>query len=240
MSIVRPTSGGTHPIGSVMRRGTVLMECVLVLPLLTLLIFSIVQFALIWYAQIMTHYAAYNAARAALVYHPGEYSEYSEDDKREQAKFLQNSGVCYDAACRTLAWVSSSPDDNGGGTQYSTIPGWWPLRSGIIPSSSYIENQVRISAKESFEMTNAPAVQVTVEFACPLHVPVIGKMIAYFENAEDESPSHWDVAGWMPDAAGMLKVDENRHKAMGVDYVKLTSTAVLPKPWKTTRFARRP
>ena len=47
------------------RSGTVLMECVLVLPLLTLLIFSIVQFALIWYAQIMTHYAAYNAARAA-------------------------------------------------------------------------------------------------------------------------------------------------------------------------------
>ena len=40
-------------------RGTVLMECTLVLPILVSVIFAIVQFALIWYAHLMTHYAAY-------------------------------------------------------------------------------------------------------------------------------------------------------------------------------------
>ena len=230
------------------RSGTVLMECVLVLPLLTLLIFAIVQFALIWYAQIMTHYAAYNAARAALVYHPGEYREVDADGGISQT-FQMNSGVCWEAACRTLAWVSNSPswdsDRLGGlGTGFA-VPGWWPTGGGKyspIPSSSHTENQVRIvnDLDWTVEMTNAPVVKVTVAFDYPLHVPVIGRMIAYLEHIEDAHPSEWSVTGWTPTADGIAVLDSLHHPTMDVDYVTLTSTVMVPKPWKSTHYARRP
>lgn len=219
------------------RAGSVLMECVLVLPLLTLLIFAIVQFALLWNAQIMTHYAAYNAARAALVYHPAEYRK--EDGLSPE--FQVSSGVCWEAAWRTLAWVSSSPDMDSG-TKYK-IPGWWLGAGGDspVPASSCIENQVRIVGDgQSAEMTDAPIVKVTVAFDFPLHVPVIGRMIAYFDHLEAAHPSSWEVTGWRP-AASAPELDKAlHHPVMGVDYVTLLSTVMLPKPWRTSHFARRP
>jgi len=224
----------------VRNRGTVLMETVLVLPILTLLIFAIVQFALIWYAQIMTQYAAYNAARATSVYHPGEY-RISDEKKRVTEKFMVRSGPCWDAACRTLAWVSSSPAwdkarlGEGSSSEFA-IPGWY----AAIPNSSYIEQQVRIVYTNSVEMTNAPVVRVTVEFDYPLHVPVIGHMLAYFDKVEDDFPSSYEVWGWRPDAAGEIEAKSRVHKTMGIDYISLQATAILPKPWHTSHFARKP
>ena len=227
-----------------MKRGTVLMETVLVLPILTLLIFAIVQFALIWYARIMTQYAAYNAARAALVYHPGEYRI---TDKAVTDKFKQHEGPCWKAACRTLAWVSSSPDWPSDSNQSSStssnnkgsllrIPGWYDP----IPNSAHIEQQVRIMQSESTEMTNAPVVKVTVEFDYPLHVPVIGRMLAYFDKVEQGNPSKYEVWGWQPDATGLAKLDNLHHRTMNVDYITLRATAILPKLWRTSHFARIP
>lgn len=221
------------------RHGTVLMECVLVLPLLTLLIFTIVQFALIWYAQIMTHYAAYNAARAALVYHPGEY-RISDDKKNITDRFKPQSGPCWSAACRTLAWVSSSPpwdkDSLGGedGSVYA-IPGWY----ASIPNSAHIERQVRI-LPESIEMTNAPVVKVTIEFDYPLHVPVVGHMVAYIANLEEQYPSSYEIWGWAPDAAGEAEAKKAVHDSMRVDFIRLKATAILPKLWRTSHYARHP
>lgn len=241
MNEARYKTGGTRSCASASNTGTVLMECVLVLPLLTLLIFAIVQFALIWYAQIMTHYAAYNAARAALVYHPGEYREVDEKGQVTD-KFLKTSGVCWEAACRTLAWVSMSPD--GGGSGFG-IPGWWKQGDGYapIPASSYVQNQVRVvdDLASSCELTNAPAVKVTLEFDFPLHVPVIGKMIAYFAHVEESHPSRWEVTGWQPSAKGVVALDaHNALTAMGIDYVTLTATSLMPKLWSSKRFARHP
>ena len=237
MNEVRPNPGRMRSVASAMHHGTVLMECVLVLPLLTLLIFAIVQFALIWYAQIMTHYAAYNAARAALVYHPGEYRKVENGQISDE--FLKTSGVCWEAACRTLAWVSMSPD--GGGTGFG-IPGWWKQGNGYAPilASSHVQNQVRIVPSQSIEMTNAPAVKVSVAFDFPLYVPVIGRMIAYFDKIEADSPSRWEVTGWAPDSAGYSRLDSMVHQTMGVDYITLTGTMLLPKLWSSGRFARMP
>ena len=223
------------------RAGTVLMECVLVLPLLTLLIFAIVQFALIWNAQIMTHYAAYNAARAALVYNPKEYRMVG--DVTGEPVFRSYGGVCWEAACRTLAWVSYSPDDYSPGDKLRSelrVPGWFG--EDIIPNSSHIMEQVRISpkAEDSVEYEDRPAVKVTVEFDYPLYIPVIGQMVAYFSKIEEHVPSRWEVTGWSPPAVGGEALDQARHPLMNVDYITLTGTAVLPKPWKTTRFALRP
>lgn len=183
------------------------MECVLVLPLLTLLIFSIVQFALIWYAQIMTHYAAYNAARAALVYNPAEYSN--------GGSFKVSGGPCWQAACQTLAWVSSSPNWDSAtlgedGAYRLSVPGWFS-----IPHSDHIAQQVRIVSGKSEEgIAGLPAVKVTVAFDFPLLVPVIGTMLAGFAGS----------GGY--------------HPTMNVDYVTLHSTVVMPKLWSSSRFAR--
>lgn len=234
MNEVRSNPGGTRSVASAMRHGTVLMECVLVLPLLTLLIFAIVQFALIWYAQIMTHYAAYNAARAALVYHPGEYTETKSNG---EVKFLEKSGVCWEAACQTLAWVSSST--TGGGP---TVQGWFADNNGRIPFASATPYQVSILPDQCAEnYKGMPAVKVSVAFDYPLHVPVIGRMIAYFEHMEDSHPSHWEITGWTPTAAGISQLDAiNARHALGSDYVTLTATVLLPKLWSTQRYARRP
>lgn len=236
MNRARHISGKARFRVSTSRSGTVLMECTLVLPLLTLLIFAIVQFALIWYARIMTQYAAYNAARAALVYHPGEYMT---TNLQGEVVFRTTSGVCFDAARRTLAWVSSSPawqSSNGGNGSIVGIPGWYDS----IPNSSYIDQQVRIVRSESEEMKDSPVIKVTVAFDCPLHVPVIGRMLAYFEKLEDKDPSSYEVWGWSPAAGGSTKLDNLRHGTMNVDYITLRATAILPKLWRTSRFARRP
>lgn len=230
------------------RSGTVLTECVLVLPLLTLLIFAVVQFALIWYAQIITHYAAFNAARAALVYHPGEYREMNE---RGEGDFFRTKGPCWEAACRTLAWVSSSPDWDEGtfGSPGSVlgVPGWWPKGEGgmaPIPNSSHIENQVRIIGREgekvwSEETWDTPAVKVCVEFDFPLHVPVIGRLLAV-ARAASSTTFTWEPTGWQPDGDQIAAFDAARHRTMGLDYLPLRSVVLLPKPWKTVRYARRP
>lgn len=223
------------------RKGTVLMECVLVMPLLLMLIFSIVQFALIWYAQIMTHYAAYNAARAALVYHPGEYRQ--KDAKANTTdEFLERKGPCWEAACRTLAWVSSSPawdsDGMGGVGRTLRVPGWWDGRP--IPYSAHIANQVRLRKEECSEGlgTNAPVVKVTVEFDFPLHVPVVGRMLAYLDKVDDTAPSRYDLWGWTPDAAGAAQLEAHRHSTMKTDFITLTAVALMPKLWDTSFFAR--
>jgi len=54
-------------------RGSVLLEFIIVMPVLLLLIFGTVQFALILMAKQLTQYAAFNAARAAIVYNPKDY-----------------------------------------------------------------------------------------------------------------------------------------------------------------------
>ena len=144
-------------------RGTVLMECTLVLPILVSVIFAIVQFALIWYAHLMTHYAAYNAARAAIVYNPDDYST--------GGVFFADKGPCWKAAVETLAWVSASVGEGG-----MPIPGW-----GVVPNSPQIARQVRINVAEShLDEDTSPAIRMKVEFDFPLHVPFIGHTIAKF------------------------------------------------------------
>ena len=214
-----------HPF-RYLRRGTVLMESVLALPILTLLIFAIAQFALIFYAQMVTHYAAYNAARAALVYHPAEYSS--------NGRFFASKGPCWEAAVSSLSWVSSSVD-GGGGSLRAAIPGW-----GVIPNSSHVENQVRIDAGKSAEGGDSePCIKILLTFDFPLHVPVIGKMISYMLNTTGDEDM-WTPTGWSPDADRYAAAEAAAHPTMQGDFIRLHAYCALPKPWASTRFHRRP
>ena len=227
------------------RRGTVLMETVLVLPLLLSFIFAIVQFALIWYAQLMTHYAAYNAARAALVYHPSEYST--------NGVFMSDSGVCWQAAVRSLATLSFSPS---GGSSALTVPGWWKADGGRVPNASHIERQVRMHVNPEKEDPEDPDpceegdgyVKVCVDFDFPLVVPMVGKMIAAFQHGYDAATetkrnpaaNDWEVWGWNPPESVRSRTDAKREEhAMKTDHITLHAYCILPKPYSTACWALR-
>ena len=135
-----------------------MMETVIVLPVLLMLITGIVQFARIWQARLMVWYAAYNAARTALVYHPTAYG----GGDGGVIHFMERDGVAWAAAVNTLAWVSATPD---------AADGFWMPTVGILPNSSGIAGQVRIVPEQSWERNGM--VRVTVEFQYPTLFKVV-------------------------------------------------------------------
>lgn len=198
-------------------RGTVLMEFVLVMPILVFMIFCIMQLAIVCMAKQLVHYAAYSAARAAIVYNPSDYSE--------NGKFFKNKGVAHQAACTVLAWLGQMPD----GPDKITIPGW-----GDIPGSGYIRQQVAIDPNESEIMSDMPGVRVTVKFRFPLLIPFAGDMIAYFHGG-GTSEGNWQVEGLLPmDMPAKI----SPLKFNGVPCFTITESCILPKPWDTVTFPR--
>ena len=74
--------------------GTALMEFVLVMPILVFMIFCTIQLSLVCMAKQLTHYAAYSAARAVVVYHPDDFSS--------NGVFYTQKVVAHRAACTVL------------------------------------------------------------------------------------------------------------------------------------------
>lgn len=132
------------------RHGSILMETVLAMPVLLLLIFMVLQFALIWTARQMTAYAAFCSTRALLVVPPAE-----------RATTAQN------AAEVALAWVNMV----GGNNDPVMIPGWGAVKG----SDSSATRRVSVS----FEVGSDTAC-ATVSFKYPLLIPgmSINKIIA--------------------------------------------------------------
>ncbi len=189
------------------RSGTVLMETVLCLPLILMLLTGIVQFTRIWEARLFTRYAAYNAARAALVYNMGDYGG---NIGGASFRFNSNSGPVWLAAVNTLAWKSHTSDANG-----RLLPG---IDDGYFPNSGSIERQVRIVPDGCFESNGL--VKVTVAFAFPLIFPVFN---ANSVRGDSEAPD--DIGGLVFDP-----LLDPWHK------ITLTESCILPKPWSTAWY----
>ena len=190
------------------RQGSVMLETVLVLPVFVFFVFLLIQATFVWTARQMTLYAAYCAARAALVYNPKEYSG-------------SDSGVAHKAACTVLGWISFS--DKG------SKPVKIPTSSGVydVPCSDDIENQVRVSVAE-FE-GEFPSVKATVDFKYPLVIP-FGSIVFAF----NPKVSAWDTG---PKEGGLIEsgdaVEEgSRH------YLFIRESYTLAKPYKTETFPR--
>ena len=161
-------------------RGTVLMETVLVLPLLLMLITGVVQFARIWQAKVMTWYAAFNAARATLVYHPGDYG-FPDAGGDGGLLFMERDGVAWAAAVGTLSWMSHTPDN---------ADDFWMPWAGPVPNSSGIAGQVRVVPEQCWEKNGA--VRVTVEF----QFPTIFKVADFSDVFAGAGPSAAVGAAW--------------------------------------------
>ena len=198
-------------------RGTALMEFVLIMPIFVFMIFCIIQLSLVCMAKQLTHYAAYSAARAAIVYNPAEYSE--------DGKFFANKGVVHRAACTALSWLGQMP----GGEDPLNVPGW-----GAVPGSGFISQQVLIDPNRSQVFTDVPAVRVTVMFRYPLHIPFAGSIIGYF-NGGGKADGAWDLVGLLPtDMPEKLK----DNKLGETPAFLMWESCMLPMPWDNNMFPR--
>ena len=195
------------------RRGSVLVETVLVMPLLLLLIFGVIQFALIWTAKQMTAYAAFCATRAIMVVPPGEQQQ-----------------AARDAAKVALSWMALA--DEGAGKRVA-IPGW-----GAIPGSGTIDQRfqrddgdvaVKILENGTDDAKQVAAVRLT--FRYPLLIPgmAVNKIVGNSKNAT--------VLHGKADFYGDLnKVAAQPDRISGWPYIELTETCVLPMPYSTAEF----
>ncbi len=190
------------------RSGTVLMETVLCLPLLLMLITGIWQFARIWEARLFTRYAAYNAARAALVYNVEDYAEVGADGGI--SKFKPNEGPVWLAAVNTLAWMSHSTDAGN-----YTLPGVGV--DEVYPHSGNIRSQVFIDNAGSCESNGY--VKVSVKFLFPLLIPIFDGGAMWGKPSNDLELVFDPVAE--PDKS-----------------FTLTEACALPKPWSTRKYPR--
>lgn len=198
--------------------GSMMMEFLLVMPLLFVLIMGVVQLAHIWTARMVTHYAAFCAARATLT-----------TNEKLSLLALGKVGPVYEAAQRVCAWAVFS--DNG--EWEGEVAGW-----GKIPHSAELEQRVRVVPRIGpmplgGRTVGAPWLAgATVEFDFPLLIPVAGTMLGWLgypsrTEAELDASDYRPVSGW---------TGEKEHGDYGRPYLTLTETVWLPKPYSTERY----
>lgn len=225
------------------------MEAVVCLPLILLLITGIWQFARLWEARFFTWLAAYNAARATLVYNRADYSykfyqnenRMEVDDEEQVCKleegkwiFHEKRGMAWLAAVNTLAWISQTVGE--GEDEWYVFP-----RYGAIPNSAYIKDQVRIvselerlkpesflSGDQRYSMETQGMVRVSVEFKVPLIFSVFDPALIFGNDDKSLEP----LRGVEPEDA-----EARREKRLGKCFA-LRETVVLPKPYSTECYPR--
>ena len=232
-------------------RGSVLMEAVLCLPLLLCLVSGIIQFARLWEARFFTWLAAYNGARAALVYNERDYAgmvtvtnvvasgakpKWYHVGKRlrkidiqvvEKEQFYRDKGIVWLAAVNTLAWMSETDDSDA--LFFPTM--------GHVPHSSRIREQVEIVPESPtgkaddmrFSEEKTGYVRVCVAFKFPLIFSVFDPSVLWRAPKDGPSPMA-DLTGVEPDNAAA-----RREGGLGRTFT-LYETVLLPKPWTTKYY----
>lgn len=130
-----------------------MLEFVLAFPLILTLIMGCMQFAHLWMGRQVVHYAAFCAARAALVCEEGEW---------------QNAGK--QAAEQVCAWVVNGMS---AGEVDKQVPGW-----GDISGSGGVARKTKVTI-EKYGQWN---VKATVEHDFALIMPIAGPMIGWLCN----------------------------------------------------------
>ena len=193
-----------------MKRGSVLMETVIAMPILLLLIFGVIQFAHIWTARQMTAYAAYCATRAVMIVPPDE-----------QKSAAQN------AAEVALSWMNLADSKNDD----VTIPGWGRINGA--GTSDHGRRRTSVTVLEDGTDDDFQVSSVQVKFKFPLLIPAmaINKIIARAAvSGASLAKGTGDFYGDLDSSAG------NPDLIDGWPYIELTETCVLPMPYSTARF----
>lgn len=150
------------------RKGSMLLECGLALPMVFVLVLAVVQFAQIWTARHVLAYAAYCAARATL-----------------SARPLQQMERARAAAEDVCSWVNPSGLPGAADDARVEVPGW-----GEIPGSDSIAERIDVefdaasfAADVAGRSTGVSCVSVTYRY--PLVIPVVGRLIVLLTGRTD-------------------------------------------------------
>ena len=109
--------------------GSVMLEFVIAFPVILVLIFACVQFAHIWIAKMVTHYAAFCAARTALVCH---VSEYGGAPGRAAWEICKLVAVEPDDQSAVRTTVKSEPETGPTWNVTATVSSQFPLIAPIV------------------------------------------------------------------------------------------------------------
>ncbi len=197
----------------VIRRGSMMLEFVLVMPIAFVLVMMVLQFAHIWMARQVVKYASYCAARATLT-----------------ARTEFASAHAYAAAKQVCAWVtfadSMTTDGVTNGTDAVSIPGW-----GTIPNSSTVDARLSVTTGSALPWE----ARTTVAFKFPLLMPVVGETIHLLVNETDEEDFEKEVANTTTNGLFAIfgEAPKDRNGVGDFPYLTLTETCVLPKPYST-------
>ncbi len=231
------------------RRGSMLMEFVLTMPILLMLIMLIIQFAQIMVARQFVAYAAFCSTRSMLCSNPSEW-----DPKLNPKK----ERCTHQAARRVLAWVNifGTPetahlrgseegylavsagdfsDIDDAPITYTTklygskethdvlVPGW-----GQIPESNSVDKRLEVECGP--KIPNGKYAYSTVRYKFPLMIPVAGQMISFLAKHSADESLYMRSKTLMPGWTGEQELFD------GVPYIELTETCVLPLPYSTANL----
>ncbi len=143
-----------------------MLEFVLCFPLILTLILGAAQFGHIWMARQVVSYAAYAAARAALVAEEGEYEEAGRQ-----------------AAEQVCAWISVG---QAAGEAERPIPGW-----GEIPGSGAADRKTQVTVEQLDDWN----IKATVSFDLALVMPIAGAVIGWGVNPLQWEERRADATG---------------------------------------------
>ena len=112
--------------------GAVMLEFVIAFPLVLVLMFACIQFAHLWVAKMVVHYAAFCAARSALVCTTDQYDVYPPQAARAVCDKLSQSSWAAGSGERTRTKVDPNPAWNVTATTRHTFSLITPLVGPII------------------------------------------------------------------------------------------------------------
>ena len=136
--------------------GSVMLEFVMAFPLILTLMMACMQFAHIWMAKQVVHYAAFCAARSTLVCTKGE-----------------RNAAAKQAAEQVCAWVVRGMT---AGESDKQVPGW-----GEMPGSGGVTRKTQVEITDVGNWN----VQAKVTFDFALIMPIAGPMIGWLTNPWD-------------------------------------------------------
>ena len=192
-----------------------MLEFVLAFPLVLLLILGAIQVSHMWVARLVVQYAAYSAARAALVCseQDNEYSRFTDGSAKGPER----------AAERVCAWVvmgekPTEPD--------TTVPGW-----GDVPGSGAVGRKTTVEVRSYSAPGDSGGqtwnVEATVKLKFDLIVPLAGPLIGWSVN-----PFPWYDPAMEVGSPPPKDIDIVAGEVM-YPQLELKETVALSKPYVT-------
>lgn len=209
------------------QQGQALVEFAFAFPLQLLIMFAIMQLALVYVGKQVVNYASYSAARAAMV---------ASDADDAYARAWQAAAiVCSPITGTTVEGSNFASGELQSAGAMIDVPGW-----GLVPKSG-ISQHLKTNISE-LAFSDSGEVTVTVTHYYELMFPVVNYAFSWLAGERRAAQPAPDAFG--PGGTEALSGDllfEQRVGIWGADapHMRLRSTTTLPIPGSEARLALR-